>query len=50
MHVDGEGTILLTDTVQLDPRPQPACRQGARVEAEMARTLGTEKAIWLKGA
>lgn len=46
IHVDGEGTVLLTDTVQLDPRRNPyADRQ--RVEAEMARTLGATKAVWL---
>lgn len=46
IHVDGEGTVLLTETVQLDPRRNPyADRQ--RVEAEMSRTLGTTKAIWL---
>ncbi|WP_127794534.1 agmatine/peptidylarginine deiminase [Agromyces sp. LHK192] len=46
IHVDGEGTILLTDTVQLDPRRNPYADR-ARVEAELARTLGTTKAIWL---
>ena len=46
LHVDGEGTILLTETVQLDPDRNPHADKG-RVEAEMARTLGVEKAIWL---
>lgn len=46
IHVDGEGTIFLTETVQLDPDRNPHADK-ARVEAEMARTLGTEKAIWL---
>ncbi|WP_144874442.1 agmatine/peptidylarginine deiminase [Microbacterium sp. 1.5R] len=46
IHVDGEGTVLLTDTVQLDPRRNPyADRQ--RVEAEMTRTIGATKAVWL---
>lgn len=45
-HVDGEGTVLLTDTVQLDPRRNPYADR-ARVEAEMARTVGAVKAIWL---
>ena len=45
-HVDGEGTVLLTDTVQLDPRRNPYADR-ARVEAEFARTLGTTTAIWL---
>jgi agmatine deiminase len=46
LHVDGEGTILLTDTVQLDPGRNPHADK-KRVEAEMTRTLGSEKAIWL---
>jgi amidase len=33
IHVDGEGTVLLTDTVQLDPRRNPYADR-ARVEAE----------------
>ena len=46
IHVDGAGTVLLTETVQLDPRRNPyADRQ--RVEAEMLRTLGATKAVWL---
>lgn len=46
IHVDGEGTVLLTETVQLDPRRNPYADR-ARVEAEMARTIGATKAIWL---
>lgn len=46
IHVDGEGTVLLTETVQLDPRRNPFADR-ARVEAEFARTIGTTKAIWL---
>jgi agmatine deiminase len=46
MHVDGEGTVLLTETVQLDPRRNPYADR-SRVEAEFARTIGTTKAIWL---
>ncbi|MBO3664858.1 agmatine deiminase family protein [Microbacterium stercoris] len=46
IHVDGEGTVLLTDTVQLDPRRNPFADR-ERVEAEMARTLGATKAVWL---
>lgn len=46
IHVDGEGTVLLTETVQLDPRRNPWADR-ARVEAELARTIGTTKAIWL---
>ncbi len=46
IHVDGEGTVLVTETVQLDPRRNPYASR-TRVEAELARTLGTTKAIWL---
>jgi len=46
IHVDGEGTVLLTETVQLDPRRNPTADR-ARIEAEMARTIGTTRAVWL---
>ena len=46
IHVDGEGTVLLTETVQLDPRRNPYADR-ARVEAELARTIGTTHAVWL---
>ncbi len=46
IHVDGEGTVLLTETVQLDPRRNPYADR-ARVEAELARTIGATHAIWL---
>lgn len=46
IHVDGEGTVLVTQTVQLDERRNPYLDR-ARVEAELARTIGTAKAIWL---
>lgn len=46
IHVDGEGTVLLTETVQLDPRRNPYA-DAQRVEAEMARTIGATKAVWL---
>lgn len=46
LHVDGMGTVLLTDTVQLDPRRNPHADR-ARVEAEMARTIGATRAVWL---
>ncbi|GAA2248594.1 agmatine deiminase family protein [Herbiconiux moechotypicola] len=46
IHVDGEGTVLLTETVQLDPRRNPFADRG-RVEAEMLRTLGTHHLVWL---
>ncbi|MFI7493735.1 agmatine/peptidylarginine deiminase [Kocuria sp. M4R2S49] len=45
-HVDGEGTVLLTETVQLDPGRNPGATTG-QVEAEIHARLGTSKAIWL---
>ena len=46
IHVDGAGTVLLTETVQLDPNRNPFADK-QRVEAEMHRTIGAERAIWL---
>ncbi|MDT0180572.1 agmatine deiminase family protein [Microbacterium sp. ARD31] len=46
IHVDGEGTVLVTETVQLDPRRNPYATK-ERVEGELARTLGTSHPIWL---
>ncbi|POX68073.1 agmatine deiminase [Microbacterium sp. Ru50] len=46
IHVDGAGTVLLTQTVQLDPRRNPFADR-TRVEAEMLRTIGADTAIWL---
>ena len=46
IHVDGEGTVLLTETVQLDPGRNPG-RTMEEVEAEIHAHLGTTKAIWL---
>lgn len=46
IHVDGEGTVLLTETVQLDPRRNRFADK-ARVEAELARTIGARKCVWL---
>ncbi|MFF8384738.1 agmatine deiminase family protein [Streptomyces kanasensis] len=46
VHVDGEGTVLLTDTVQLGPERNPGWAR-AEVEAEIHARLGTRKAIWL---
>jgi agmatine deiminase len=46
IHVDGAGTVLVTDTVQLDPGRNPYADK-ARVEIELTRTIGTQEAIWL---
>ncbi|MGN6744463.1 MAG: agmatine deiminase family protein, partial [Amnibacterium sp.] len=46
IHVDGEGTVLLTDTVQLGAGRNPGWTR-EQVEAEIHARLGTSKAIWL---
>ncbi|MFJ8824572.1 agmatine/peptidylarginine deiminase [Streptomyces sp. NPDC102467] len=46
IHVDGAGTVLLTETVQLDPDRNPGWTK-ERVEAEIHARIGTSKAIWL---
>jgi agmatine deiminase len=46
IHVDGEGTVLVTETVQLDPGRNPGLTRGD-VEAELARTLGATHTVWL---
>lgn len=46
IHVDGQGTVLLTETVQLGPERNPGWTH-QEVEAEVHARLGTAKAIWL---
>ncbi|NEB03082.1 agmatine deiminase family protein [Streptomyces sp. SID13726] len=46
IHVDGEGTVLLTDTVQLGAGRNPGWTR-EQVEAEIHARLGTGRAIWL---
>ncbi|MDO7868246.1 agmatine deiminase family protein [Nocardioides jiangxiensis] len=46
IHTNGAGTFLVTETVQLDPDRNPGWTR-ADVEAELARTLGARKVIWL---
>ena len=46
IHVDGLGTVLLTETVQLDPGRNPGLVR-SDVEAELARTIGATTCIWL---
>lgn len=46
IHVDGAGTVLLTETVQLDPGRNPDLTK-ADVEAELARTIGATTCVWL---
>ncbi|MHA7208613.1 agmatine deiminase family protein [Arthrobacter sp. MDT1-65] len=45
-HVDGRGTVLLTETVQLDPGRNPGATRES-VEAEIHARLGTRHAVWL---
>ena len=47
IHVDGVGTVLVTETVQLDPGRNPTWSK-PDVEAELIRTLGVEKIVWLR--
>ncbi|ROP72667.1 agmatine/peptidylarginine deiminase [Curtobacterium sp. PhB115] len=46
IHVDGRGTVLVTETVQLDPRRNPYADR-ERVELELERTIGATRVIWL---
>ena len=46
IHVDGLGTVLLTETVQLDPGRNPGLTR-ADVEAELSRTIGVTSCVWL---
>lgn len=46
IQVDGEGTVLITESVQLDPGRNPRLDK-ADVEAELRRTIGATHAIWL---
>ncbi|MFJ4714359.1 agmatine/peptidylarginine deiminase [Streptomyces sp. NPDC088785] len=44
--VDGEGTLITTEQCLLHPNRNPRADRAA-IEAELARTLGIEKVIWL---
>jgi agmatine deiminase len=46
IHVDGLGTVLLTETVQCDPMRNPELSR-EDIESELARTIGATQAIWL---
>ncbi|MDF0529652.1 agmatine deiminase family protein [Tsukamurella sp. 8F] len=46
IQVDGQGTVLVTETVQLDPGRNPGMTR-VDVEAELARTIGATHAVWL---
>ncbi|SDS78159.1 agmatine deiminase [Actinoplanes derwentensis] len=46
IHVDGQGAVLVTETVQLDPGRNPGWSRND-VEAELFRTLGADRVVWL---
>jgi agmatine deiminase len=46
IHVDGDGTVMITGTVQLDPDRNPGWDAPA-VEAELKARLGVRKVLWL---
>lgn len=46
VHVDGAGTVLLTESVQLNANRNPSWTK-AEVEAEIHAKLGTRQAIWV---
>ncbi|WP_375490356.1 agmatine/peptidylarginine deiminase [uncultured Jatrophihabitans sp.] len=46
IHVDGVGTVLVTETVQRDRGRNPELSR-EQIEAELARTIGAVKVIWL---
>lgn len=46
IHVDGAGTVLATETVQLDPGRNPTLTK-EEVERELLGMLGTERVVWL---
>lgn len=48
IHVDGEGTLITTESVLLNPNRNPSIDKAA-FEACFARYLGISKTIWLPG-
>ena len=46
IHVDGKGTVLLTETVQLDPARNPE-QDRNQLTQHIHAALGTQRAIWL---
>jgi len=47
IHVNGEGTVLVTRTVQLDPGRNPDWTQ-EQVEAELKSKLGVRQVVWVE--
>jgi len=48
ISVDGEGTIITTESCLLNPNRNPTWSR-AEIEAELCRSLGAGKVIWLPG-
>ena len=48
IHVDGEGTLITTESVLLNPNRNPGVSK-AEMEAIFTRLLGIKKTIWLPG-
>jgi len=46
IHTNGDGTVLVTETVQLDPRRNPGWTR-EQVERELFDTLGATRFVWL---
>ncbi|OLF53899.1 agmatine/peptidylarginine deiminase [Pseudomonas chlororaphis] len=48
IHVDGEGTLITTESVLLNPNRNPGVSK-AEIEEIFSRLLGVKKTIWLPG-
>ncbi|OIN46914.1 peptidyl-arginine deiminase [Pseudomonas azotoformans] len=48
IHVDGEGTLITTESVLLNPNRNPGMNK-AEMEEIFARLLGIKKTVWLPG-
>ncbi len=48
LHVDGDGTLVTTESVVLNPNRNPGLDK-AQAEVELCRATGAEKVVWLPG-